>query len=233
MRGAAGPSRCTGTRCGNASAATAASCEPGAVWVHAVSLGETRAAAALIDALRELRPGMRLLLTHGTATGRVAGQALLREGDVQAWLPLDTPGAVRRFLRHFRPSVGVLMETEIWPNLLHASAARRCADGAGQRAPERKEPAQGRAPGLAAAPGAAQSEAGAGADRRRCDAAARERGRRCHGRRKPEVRHDARPDSSWRAAAPGANRSAARSCSPRARAKARKRRCSRRGASKR
>jgi 3-deoxy-D-manno-octulosonic-acid transferase len=92
--------------------------EPGALWVHAVSLGETRAAAALIDALRALRPGMRLLLTHGTATGRTAGQALLREGDAQAWLPLDTPGAVRRFLRHFRPSVGVLMETEIWPNLL-------------------------------------------------------------------------------------------------------------------
>ncbi len=95
------------------------SCAHGAVWVHAVSLGETRAAAALIDALRALRPGMRLLLTHGTATGRAAGAALLHEGDVQVWLPVDTPGAVRRFMRHFRPSVGILMETEIWPNLLH------------------------------------------------------------------------------------------------------------------
>jgi 3-deoxy-D-manno-octulosonic-acid transferase len=94
-------------------------CDAGALWLHAVSLGETRAAAALIDALRELRPGMRLLLTHGTATGREAGKALLKEGDVQAWLPLDTPGAVRRFLRHFQPSLGILMETEIWPNLLH------------------------------------------------------------------------------------------------------------------
>jgi 3-deoxy-D-manno-octulosonic-acid transferase len=62
-----------------------------------------------------------LLLTQGTATGREAGKALLREGDTQAWLPLDTPGAVRRFLRHFRPKLGVLMETEIWPNLLHAA----------------------------------------------------------------------------------------------------------------
>ena len=95
--------------------------DSGAVWLHAVSLGETRAAAALIDALRALRPGMRLLLTHGTATGRAAGAALLREGDAQVWLPLDTPGAVRRFLAHFRPAVGVLMETEIWPNLLHAA----------------------------------------------------------------------------------------------------------------
>ena len=95
--------------------------EPGALWVHAVSLGETRAAAALIEALRALHPGMRLLLTQGTASGRAAGKALLREGDSQTWLPLDTPGAVRRFLRHFRPKLGVLMETEIWPNLLHAA----------------------------------------------------------------------------------------------------------------
>ena len=90
----------------------------GDLWVHAVSLGETRAASALIDSLRAERPGLRLLLTHGTATGREAGQALLREGDMQAWLPYDTPGVVQRFFEQFRPRVGVLMETEIWPNLL-------------------------------------------------------------------------------------------------------------------
>jgi len=94
---------------------------PGAIWVHAVSLGETRAAAALVDALREQRPGMRLLLTHGTATGREAGQALLRAGDTQVWLPYDTPGAVRRFMQRHNPAIGLLMETEIWPNLLHAA----------------------------------------------------------------------------------------------------------------
>ncbi|WP_084452973.1 3-deoxy-D-manno-octulosonic acid transferase [Roseateles chitosanitabidus] len=94
---------------------------PGAVWVHAVSLGETRAAVALIDQLRRDRPGMRLLLTHTTATGREAGRALLREGDEQRWLPFDTPGAVRRFLRRTKPAVGVLMETEIWPNVQHES----------------------------------------------------------------------------------------------------------------
>src|SRR5438105_4691298 len=97
----------------------------GWVWVHAVSLGETRAASALIDALRERRPGMRLLLTHSTATGRDAGAALLREGDRQAWLPYDTPGVVERFFRQFRPRVGVLMATEIWPNLLHAAQRHR------------------------------------------------------------------------------------------------------------
>jgi 3-deoxy-D-manno-octulosonic-acid transferase len=91
---------------------------PGAVWVHAVSLGETRAAAALVDALRRRVPGVRLLLTHGTATGREAGQSLLHSGDHQCWLPYDTPGAMRRFLQRHRPAVGVLLETEVWPNLI-------------------------------------------------------------------------------------------------------------------
>ena len=97
---------------------------PGALWVHAVSLGETRAAAPLIAALRQARPGVRVLLTHGTATGRAAGAELLRGGDVQAWLPWDTPGGVRRFLAHFAPVAGVLMETEIWPNVLAEAKAR-------------------------------------------------------------------------------------------------------------
>ena len=92
---------------------------PGALWVHAVSLGETRAAWALVQALRARVPGLRLLLTHGTGTGREAGLALLRPGDVQAWLPIDTPGAVRRFLARHRPAAGVLLETEVWPMLLH------------------------------------------------------------------------------------------------------------------
>jgi len=92
---------------------------PGRLWLHAVSLGETRAAEPLIAALRQREPGLRLLLTHGTATGREAGLALLREGDAQCWLPFDTPGAVRRFLARHRPCAGVVMETEIWPALLH------------------------------------------------------------------------------------------------------------------
>ncbi|MDR3368979.1 3-deoxy-D-manno-octulosonic acid transferase [Rhodoferax sp.] len=90
------------------------------VWIHAVSLGETRAAAVLIAALRSQLPGMRLLLTHGTATGRAEGTKLLRPGDLQAWQPWDTVGATRRFLSHFKPQIGVLMETEIWPNLVHS-----------------------------------------------------------------------------------------------------------------
>jgi 3-deoxy-D-manno-octulosonic-acid transferase len=93
----------------------------GWLWLHAVSLGETRAAAALVDALRIARPGLRLLLTHGTATGLDAGRSVLKAGDHQTWLPYDTPGATRRFIAQFRPAIGVLMETEVWPNLLLAA----------------------------------------------------------------------------------------------------------------
>lgn len=94
------------------------------LWLHAVSLGEARAAASLLEALRAARPGLRILLTHSTATGREAGRSLLHPGDAQAWLPYDTPGAVRRFLQAWQPRVGVLMETEVWPNLLHEAQAR-------------------------------------------------------------------------------------------------------------
>ena len=94
------------------------------VWVHAVSLGETRAAAVLVARLRAAFPGHPLLLTHGTATGRTEGARLLQPGDVQVWQPWDTPAAVARFLARFQPLVGVLMETEIWPNLVAGCRAR-------------------------------------------------------------------------------------------------------------
>ncbi len=87
------------------------------LWVHAVSLGETRAAAVLLAALRSQWPDYRLLLTHGTATGRAEGAGLLREGDLQVWQPWDTPQAVQAFLDHFHPRIGILLETEVWPNL--------------------------------------------------------------------------------------------------------------------
>ncbi|TSE22058.1 3-deoxy-D-manno-octulosonic acid transferase [Tepidimonas aquatica] len=91
----------------------------GWLWVHAVSLGETRAAALWVQRLQALRPDIRLLWTHSTATGRAAALPLLRPQDAQAWLPWDAPGAVRRFVRHWRPRLGVLMETEVWPTLVH------------------------------------------------------------------------------------------------------------------
>ena len=94
------------------------------VWVHAVSLGEARAAGVLLQALRQQRPGLRVLLTHGTATGMAQGRLSLQAGDVQAWLPWDTRAAVNGFLDHFNPRLGLLIETEVWPNLVRACAAR-------------------------------------------------------------------------------------------------------------
>ncbi|MBS1129005.1 MAG: Three-deoxy-D-manno-octulosonic-acid transferase, N-terminal [Proteobacteria bacterium] len=88
------------------------------IWVHAVSVGETRAAQPLIEGLLSRWPEHRILLTGMTPTGRAAGLEVYGDKVVQAYLPYDYPGAVARFLRHFSPAFGVLMETEIWPNLL-------------------------------------------------------------------------------------------------------------------
>jgi 3-deoxy-D-manno-octulosonic-acid transferase len=96
------------------------------LWLHAVSLGETNAAAPLIDGLLRALPGHAIVLTHTTATGRRAGAELAARHAgrlVQCWLPYDTPWYARRFLRHFRPRLGVVMETEVWPNLMHAAHA--------------------------------------------------------------------------------------------------------------
>jgi 3-deoxy-D-manno-octulosonic-acid transferase len=97
--------------------------ERGVIWLHAVSVGETRAAQPLVTALRAAYPGQRILLTHMTPTGRDTSEVLFGEGVERAYLPYDYPWAVRRFLRHFRPRLGVFMETEIWPNLIAACGA--------------------------------------------------------------------------------------------------------------
>ena len=88
------------------------------IWVHAVSVGETRAAQPLIDALLAARPDAHILLTHMTPTGRATGQQLFGDRVRRCYLPYDMPGAVRRFLRAWRPSLGLVMETEVWPTLI-------------------------------------------------------------------------------------------------------------------
>jgi len=95
------------------------------LWVHAVSVGETRAVAPLIERLERDDPRRTILLTHMTATGRETGRALFGNRVVQAWLPYDLPFAVNRFLAHFHPRAGLLVETELWPNLAAAAARRR------------------------------------------------------------------------------------------------------------
>jgi len=93
-------------------------------WIHAVSLGEARAAGILIAELRRQYPGIPILLTNGTATGREEGAKLLEDGDLQVWQPWDAPDAVARFLDRFQPRIGVLMETEVWPEMSAACAER-------------------------------------------------------------------------------------------------------------
>jgi len=88
------------------------------IWIHAVSVGETRAAVPLVDALAARYPGHRILLTHMTPTGRATSEALFGDRVERVWLPYDLGFAVRNFLRHFRPEIGIILETEIWPRLL-------------------------------------------------------------------------------------------------------------------
>jgi len=88
------------------------------IWVHAVSVGETRAAQPLVDALLAARPDARILLTHMTPGGRAAGEQLFGARVLRGYLPYDMPHAVRRFLRAWRPSLGLVMETEVWPTLI-------------------------------------------------------------------------------------------------------------------
>ena len=96
------------------------------IWLHAVSVGETRAAEPLVHALLEQYPGHRVLLTHMTPTGRATSTALYKDPRILiAYVPYDLTGAVDRFLTRVQPEMGLLMETEIWPNLILRSRAHQ------------------------------------------------------------------------------------------------------------
>jgi 3-deoxy-D-manno-octulosonic-acid transferase len=94
------------------------------VWVHAVSVGEARAAAPLVRALAARLPDHRILITCTTAAGRETLKQVYGDSILAAFLPYDFPEAVQAFLAHFSPVLAVLMETEVWPNLLAGCAAR-------------------------------------------------------------------------------------------------------------
>jgi 3-deoxy-D-manno-octulosonic-acid transferase len=90
------------------------------IWVHAVSVGETLAAIPLIKALKSRYPHLPLLVTTMTPTGAARVKSALGESVIHTYIPYDFPGAVRRFLSAMQPMVGIIMETELWPNLLAA-----------------------------------------------------------------------------------------------------------------
>jgi 3-deoxy-D-manno-octulosonic-acid transferase len=96
--------------------------KPKLLWLHAVSVGEARACAPLVRGLQREYPDHDVLLTCLTAAGRDTIKQVYGESVLSAYLPYDYPWAVQRFLEHFRPRLGVLVETEIWPNLVRASA---------------------------------------------------------------------------------------------------------------
>jgi len=88
------------------------------IWLHCVSVGETRAAEPLVKALLAQHPEYLILLTHTTPTGRATSEQLFGGNVSRAYLPYDLPFAVNRFLKHFKPVIGLLMETELWFNLI-------------------------------------------------------------------------------------------------------------------
>lgn len=98
------------------------------VWIHAVSVGETNAAKPLLEAMLSAWPECDVILTHMTPTGREAGKKLVRmapERIQQCYLPYDAPYAVEKFVRQTRPTLGVIMETEVWPNLMSEMKRRQ------------------------------------------------------------------------------------------------------------
>ena len=95
--------------------------EPGAVWIHAVSVGETLAIVGLVRELQQRYPGRKIFVSHVTPAGREAGQRRLPGVAGQFFLPLDWKWSVSRALDRIRPSLLVIAETELWPNLLRAA----------------------------------------------------------------------------------------------------------------
>jgi 3-deoxy-D-manno-octulosonic-acid transferase len=94
------------------------------IWIHVVSVGETRAAQTLVKALRKRYPNHRILLSHITPTGRQTGIELFGDSVERIYLAYDFPGAAKRFLDHWQPEFGLIMETELWPNVIAACKAR-------------------------------------------------------------------------------------------------------------
>jgi 3-deoxy-D-manno-octulosonic-acid transferase len=96
----------------------------GGIWLHAVSVGEVIAALPLIERLLARHPGRAVIVTTSTPTGSDRVRAALGDRVTHLYLPYDLPGAVHRFVDTLRPGLGVIMETELWPNLVACCAAR-------------------------------------------------------------------------------------------------------------
>lgn len=94
------------------------------IWLHGVSVGESLSLLPLIQALRAARPDLAILVTSGTVTSAEVLARRLPEGVLHQFAPVDAPGAAARFLDHWRPGAAIFVESELWPNLVTAAAAR-------------------------------------------------------------------------------------------------------------
>jgi 3-deoxy-D-manno-octulosonic-acid transferase len=97
----------------------------GSVWIHAVSVGEVQASAALVTTLRERYPGIPVVVTTLTPTGAVRARSLFKDLAQVRYIPFDLPGSVRRFFKRVQPRLAVIFETELWPNLYHQCGRQR------------------------------------------------------------------------------------------------------------
>jgi 3-deoxy-D-manno-octulosonic-acid transferase len=95
------------------------------IWVHAVSVGEVQASAALVNSLRERYPDIPIVVTTFTPTGAGRARVLFKDRAQVRYLPFDLPGAVHRFFKRIQPRIAVIFETELWPNLYHQCGSRR------------------------------------------------------------------------------------------------------------
>lgn len=91
-----------------------------AIWIHAVSVGETIAAIPLVKALQKKYPEETILITNMTPTGQDRVRAAFGDTVKSVYLPYDLPGAIQRFLKSMQPKICIIMETELWPNMLRA-----------------------------------------------------------------------------------------------------------------
>lgn len=119
-RGREDPAR-LGERLGRANVARPAG---SLIWLHGISVGETQSLLPLIEALRARRPRLTLLVTSGTVTAAELLARRLPSGVIHQYAPVDSPAAVRRFLDHWRPDAGLLVESELWPNLILGAQVR-------------------------------------------------------------------------------------------------------------
>ncbi len=96
------------------------------VWLHGASVGETLSLLPLVEALDRARPDLNLLVTSGTVAAEQVLKKRLPFRVLHQYAPVDAPGAVKRFLKHWRPSLAVFVESELWPNLLHHARKEGC-----------------------------------------------------------------------------------------------------------